>query len=163
ARVNLHNRAADGLALLAWEADRILSYRLVPLKAGGNPLLWGGGGPPFPNFTPSPPRLGGARPRQGPFERPLPPRPRRAPPPLPPVVGPGAEVVLDVTTADQLGRPVAAELSLALVDRALLRLHGDNLPPIGPYFHDRKRTGAFTTSATNAFRYAPIALPVSGT
>jgi hypothetical protein len=54
--------------------------------------------------------------------------------PTEPAVGPGAEVEVRVTTTDQMGRPVAAELSLALVDRALLRLYGDRLPPIGPFF-----------------------------
>ena len=58
------------------------------------------------------------------------------------------------TTADQLGRPVAAEVSLALVDRSLLRLFGDRLPPIGPFFYDQTRTGAFATESTNTFRYA---------
>ena len=48
-----------------------------------------------------------------------------------------------MTTADQLGRPVAAELSLALVDLSLLRLFGDRMPPIGPFFYNQTRTGAF--------------------
>ena len=43
--------------------------------------------------------------------------------------------------------------SLALVDRSLLRLFGDQLPPIGPFFYDQTRTGAFATEATNTFRY----------
>ena len=45
--------------------------------------------------------------------------------------------------------------SLALVDRSLLRLFGDRLPPIGPFFYDQTRTGAFATESTNTFRYAP--------
>ena len=68
--------------------------------------------------------------------------------------GPGGEVEVEVTTADQLGRPVAAEVSLALVDRSLLRLFDDRLPPIGPFFYDQTRTGAFATESTNTFRYA---------
>ena len=51
--------------------------------------------------------------------------------------GPGARSRSRSTTADQLGRPVAAELSLALVDRSLLRLFDDRLPPIGPFFYDQ--------------------------
>ena len=50
---------------------------------------------------------------------------------------------------------------MALVDRSLLRLFGDKLPPIGPYFYDQTRTGAFTTEATNTFRDEPTTLPVS--
>ena len=66
-----------------------------------------------------------------------------------------------MTTVDQLGRPVAAEVSLALVDRSLLRLFNDRLPPIGPFFYDQTRTGAFSTEATNTFRDEPATLPVS--
>ena len=51
--------------------------------------------------------------------------------PAKPVFGPGEAVELEVTTVDQLGRPVAAEFSIAMVDRSLLRLFGDRLPPIG--------------------------------
>ena len=43
--------------------------------------------------------------------------------PAKPVVGPGEAVELDVTTVDQLGRPVSAELSIAMVDQSLLRLY----------------------------------------
>ncbi len=77
--------------------------------------------------------------------------------PARPVVGPGEPVELEVTTRDQLGRPVAAELSLAMVDRALLARFGDRLPPIRPTFNNMVRSGAFATRATNTFRYAPRA------
>jgi hypothetical protein len=49
-----------------------------------------------------------------------------------PIVGPLDEVEIDVTARDHLGRPVAAELSLAMVDRALLRQFADPLPPDRP-------------------------------
>ena len=42
-----------------------------------------------------------------------------------------------------------------MVDQALLRIHEDHLPAIGPYFYSQTRTGAFATEATNTFRYAP--------
>src|SRR5439155_21715060 len=69
--------------------------------------------------------------------------------PAKPVVGPGDTVELDVTTVDQLGRPVAAELSIAMVDHSLPRLFNDRLPEIGPFFYNQTRTGAFETEATN--------------
>ena len=72
-----------------------------------------------------------------------------------PAVAPGDSVEIDVTTVDQLGRPVPAELSIAVVDQSLLRLFNDSLPPIGPFFFGQTRTGAFATEATNTFRYAP--------
>src|SRR5438445_13884765 len=78
-----------------------------------------------------------------------------------PTVGPGEEVEVEVTTLDQLGRPVAAELSLALVDRSLLRLFQDRLPAIGSFFYDQTRTGAFATASSNTFRYEPATEPVA--
>ena len=35
------------------------------------------------------------------------------------------------------------------------------MPPIGPYFYNQSRTGAFETSATNRFEYSPDTTPVS--
>ena len=48
-----------------------------------------------------------------------------------------------------------------MVDQSLLRLYSDNLPAIGPFFYNQTRTGAFSTEATNTFRYEPGTVPVS--
>ena len=161
ARINLHSRAAAGTALLAWEADRILSYRIIATKEGDNPLTWEVDGGQFPNVSLTAARMDGNRFHQARLdlrvERDL----RVTVAPAKPTVGPGGEVEVEVTTVDQLGRPVAAEVSLAMVDKALLRLHGDPLPPIGRFFYDQSRTGAFATEATNTFRYAPATSPVA--
>src|SRR5262249_46018324 len=81
--------------------------------------------------------------------------------PKKPAVGPNEEVEVEVTTRDQLGRPVAAEVAVALVDRALLRLYQDRLPPIGGFFYNQSRVGAFATQATNTFQYQPPTIPVA--
>jgi len=161
AKVNLHSRAAAGTALLAWEADRILSYKIVPTRKGDNPLTWEVDGGQFPNVSLTAARMDGTHFHEARLdlrvERDL----RVTVAPAKPTVGPGGPVEVEVTTLDQLGRPVAAEVSLALVDKALLRLHGDSLPPIGRFFYDQSRTGAFATEATNTFRYAPATMTVS--
>ena len=51
ASVNLHSRDRAGTALLTWEADRILSYKIVTLREGDNTVAWAIDGPQFPNFT----------------------------------------------------------------------------------------------------------------
>src|SRR5207249_8156674 len=51
AQVQLHSRSQPGTALLTWEADRILGYRLVPVQEGNNPIAWEVVGAQFPNFT----------------------------------------------------------------------------------------------------------------
>jgi tetratricopeptide (TPR) repeat protein len=161
ASVNLHSRGRAGTCLLTWEADRILSYKLVSVKDGDNPVGWAIDGSQFPNFT-----LTAARMWENKFdqakldiqvERDL----RVTVTPVKPLVGPGENVVLDVTTVDQLGRPASAELSIAMIDQSLLRLYGDRMPPIAGFFYNQSRTGAFSTEATNTFRYAPATVPVA--
>ncbi len=161
AAVNLHSRSKPGTALLTWEADRILQYKLVPIKEGDNPVSWPVEGPQFPNFTLTASRMVEDRFDKAALdirvERDL----KVTLKPTKPSVGPGEEVEVEVTTVDQLDRPVAAEIALAMVDRSLLRLFNDKLPPIGPYFYDQTRTGAFSTEATNTFKDEPATLAVS--
>ena len=161
-KVNLHNRGGAGLALVTWEADRVLRYRLVDVKGGDNPLEWEVDGAQVPYFTLAATRMEGTWLDEARLDLSITRDLRVSLKPIRPTIAPGEEVVLEVTTLDQLDRPVAAELSLALVDRALLRLHADTAPPIGPFFNDRTRTNAFTTGTTNAFRYSPTSRPVAG-
>lgn len=153
ATVNLHSRGRAGTALLAWEADRILRYQLVKLKDGDNPVVWAIDGAQFPNFTLTAARMAGTKFDEARLdvrvERDL----RVKVQPTKSATGPGEEVEVEITTEDQLGRPVAAEVALALVDESLLRLYDDNRPPIGRFFYDQTRTGAFTTASTNVFTY----------
>jgi uncharacterized protein YfaS (alpha-2-macroglobulin family)/TolA-binding protein len=160
ASVNLHSRERAGTALLTWEADRILSYRIVTINEGENALAWVVDGAQFPNFTLTATRMWRNLCDRANLdiqvERDL----KVAVTPAAAVVAPGQPVELVVTSADQLGRPVAAELSIAVIDKSLLRLFGDRLPEIGPYFYNQARTGAFATEATNTFRYEPKTSPV---
>ena len=161
ASVNLHSRDRTGTALLTWEADRILTYKIVGLSEGNNPVAWVVDGAQFPNFTLTATRMAKNKLDQARLdvqvERDLKVEISLAKP----SVAPGDSVDIDVTTVDQLGRPVAAELSIAVVDQSLLRLFNDSLPPIGPFFFGQARTGAFATEATNTFRYAPATTGVA--
>ena len=162
ARVNLHNRGPAGTAVLTWEADRILSYRIVALAPGDNAVAWPVDGGQFPNFTLSAARMAGARFDEARLDLRVERELRVTLTPTKTAVGPGDEVEVEVDTADQLGRPVAAEVSLAMVDRALLRLVNDQRPTIGDFFlADQTRVGAFTTSSTNTFAYNPATTAVS--
>ena len=161
ASVNVHSRGRAGTALLTWEADRILSYQIVPLVDGDNAVAWTVDGAQFPNFTLNAARMWEDRFDQAKLdvavERDL----RVTVAPVKTVVAPGDSVELDVTTVDQLGKPVSAELSIAMTDQSLLRLFGDRQPPIGRFFYDQTRTGAFATEATNTFHYVPATTPVA--
>ena len=160
AEVRLVNRGPAGTALLTWEADRILSYKIVPLQEGENALTWEVEGPQFPNFTLAASRMAASAFHEARLdvrvERDL----RVTITPRAPSVGPGGEVEVEVSTTDQNGKPVAAELSIALVDRSLLRLFGDRLPTIDRFFYDQSRTSAFATQSSATFRYQPATVPV---
>jgi len=161
ASVKLHSRERAGTALLTWEADRILTYKIVTLVEGDNAVAWMIEGSQFPNFTLTASRMWRSELDLAKLdvdvERDL----RVTLAAARPVVGPGEPIELEVTTVDQLGRPVAAELSVAMVDQSLLRLFHDSLPEIGAFFYNQARTGAFATEATNTFHYEPETAPVT--
>ena len=161
ATVNLHSRDRAGTALLTWEADRILIYKIVTLKEGDNTIAWAIDGPQFPNFTLTSTRMWRNKCDRATLDLQVERDLRVTVAPAKPIVGPGEAVELEVSTVDQLGRPVSAELSIAMVDQSLLRLFGDPLPAIGSFFYNQTRTGAFATEWTNTFWYAPATVPVS--
>ena len=155
ASVNLHSRGRSGTALLTWEADRILSYRIVSLNDGNNPLAWAVENGQFPNFTLTATRMWRNESDEARLDLQVERDLRVDVKPTRTNVGPGEPIELDITTVDQLGRPVSAELSISMVDLSLLRLFNDRLPEIGSFFYNQSRTGAFATQATNTFRYQP--------
>ena len=119
AAVRLVNRGKSGTALVAWEADRIVRYRLFDLKEGENRLDWEVEGPEFPNVSLTASRMDDRRFDQArvdlKVERDL----RITLAPKLSSVASGAEVEVEITAIDQLGRPAQAELAMALVDQAL--------------------------------------------
>jgi len=161
ATVRLINRAKPGTALIAWEADRILRYQLVAIKEGENSVDWPVEGPQFPNFTLTASRMLDQAFNEAKLdikvERDL----RLTLKPKSTSVAPGAEVEVEITAVDQMGQPAQAEVALALVDRTLLARFGDKTPPIGPFFYDQTRLGAFTTESTNTFKDEPRTEPVA--
>ncbi len=160
AKVRLINRGPAGTALVAWEADRILSYKLLPVTEGENALSWQIAGPQFPNFTLTAARIADTKFHEARLDLDVVRELSVTVRPAKESYAPNEEVTLEVETRDQLGNPVAAEVGVALVDEALLRLFADPLPPIGDYFYNQRRTGAFGTTSTNTFRYAPATVPV---
>lgn len=160
ATVRLLNRGPAGVALLAWEADRILRYQVAPIETGENPLEWEVDGAQFPNFTLTASRMAGVRYDSARLDVLVQRQLQVAVKPAKEATGPGEEFALEIETKDQLGRPVAAEVSIALIDQALLRRFPDPLPPIDAFFYNQRRTGSFATEATNPFQYHPATVPV---
>ena len=57
-----------------------------------------------------------------------------------PIYEPGATTEVEVRDTDQLGQPVKAEFSLALVDESLFAIYPDTLTPIKRFFPTRHPT-----------------------
>ena len=156
----MHNRSGDGPALLTFEADKILSYRIIEIKEGHNPIDWTVTGEQFPNFTLNVARMAGTTLNEARLDLGIVRDLIVTIAPTKETVGPNEEVEVSIRTTDQMDKPVSAEIGMALVDRALLRLHQDALPAIGPYFYNQTRVGAFSTSSTIGFQYNPPSVPV---
>jgi hypothetical protein len=69
-----------------------------------------------------------------------------------PLARPGSAGTLTVTTRDHTGEPVAAEVSLALVDAALLAIQSDYAGDPRPFFHGRKRRHRLSQQSSFQYR-----------
>ena len=161
AEVNLYWREKPALALVTFEGSRVFGYRLVPLQTGANKLPVPMGADLAPNFELAVAVMTeAARFHQAscPFtvERELRvsldvrrPGGAAGPP------APGEPVEVTVTTSDPQGKPVAAEVSLALVERALLEEFPGAMPDIRAMFRGQPRTPAVRTGSSVSFAYRP--------
>ncbi|RME76582.1 MAG: hypothetical protein D6776_01035, partial [Planctomycetota bacterium] len=68
-------------------------------------------------------------------------------------VAPGGELTLRFKATDQAGRPVQAELGLAIVDEAIFSLRPDPTPRLAPWFYDQRRSLAVRTRSSYAWSY----------
>lgn len=75
--------------------------------------------------------------------------------------GPQDEAELSIEARDHAGKPVVAELSLGLIDQALLTLFPDRLGDVAAFF-DQSPRGRFLASASSAnFSYQGISRPIN--
>ncbi len=180
ADVRLHWREDRALALVTFQGARVLDYRLVELQKGENPLEIpmtarlapnfelavavmidvraqggdAGGDKPIRRFhAASSPflverdlRVSVAAKRKGEGEGP---------------VRPGDEVEVTVTTTDPQGNPVAAEVSLAMVEKSLMDRFAWPLVPIQDFFRGQMREPAVRTTSSITFAYRPKTRPIN--
>jgi len=180
AEVTLHWREEPALALVTFQADRVLDYRLVPLKTGPNKLPVAMTSQLAPNFELEAAVMVDVRSGLGDTERKNR-KARSAPPqrfheassPFTVVrdlkvslscrrkddekgpMKPGEPMEVTVTTTDPQGRPVAAEVSLAMVEQALLSQFEWPMPPIDEFFRTGRREPAVRTTSSITFAYRP--------
>jgi uncharacterized protein YfaS (alpha-2-macroglobulin family)/TolA-binding protein len=65
---------------------------------------------------------------------------------------PGEEVTFSVRTTDAAGNPVQAEVGFSVVDEAMFQVAPDRSPAIRPFFYDRKRLDRVVTSSSLGFK-----------
>ena len=68
---------------------------------------------------------------------------------------------MTVTTTDPQGKPVAAELSLAMVEQSLLERFASPLPSIGDFFRGAQREPAVRCTSSITFSYRPATQPIN--
>ncbi|HNQ87721.1 MAG TPA: MG2 domain-containing protein [Verrucomicrobiota bacterium] len=161
-RARLHSRMDKGLALVTFEGETILHHRILELKQDYHDIAIAVGHELFPNFRLAVAAMDGrdlrAAVKDFTVEREL----KVLVKPLKDAFLPGETGHVEVGVTDQSGRPVEAELSLALVNEALFAICPDPLMPILDYFQkDAWRHAEFKLGATCAFRYPGKTRPVS--
>jgi alpha-2-macroglobulin len=154
AKVRLHSRLDKGLALLTYEGESILRYQIVDLRKDYNDIAFEVGHDLFPNFRLAAAVIDGrdlrSTAKEFTVEREL----KVVIKPVKEAFLPGEEGKVEITVTDQTGKPVEAELSLALVNEALYAVVPDTLTPILDFFQkDARRHAEFHTGATCGFRY----------
>ncbi len=148
-KVDAHSRVAAPLALVTLAGEAILEHRVVELAAGHNDIAMAVGSAHWPQFEVSVLYLDGDKlhcARHGfVVKRPL--SIELETPAVPPE--PGAEIDIVVTTKDGLGKPVAAELSVALTGSGLFTQCPDEGSAISAAFAENLRTrGSIRTSSS---------------
>ena len=170
--MSIHSRLKPVYALATFEGESIIRYDVVWLKPGMNPLQFTVGHEHFPDFYLAVAAIDNRQLRMNrkhfTVERqlnlsvtwkegdPIPDPNQTLPGYLP---GEAAEI--QVRATDQLGVPVKAEFSLALVDEALFAIYKDTVMHINDFFQKGlRRHAAMRTASSCAFPYRPTTRPV---
>ena len=152
--LRLHSRVAKGLALLTYEGEEVIAHKIISIKKGDNKLEIPVEHAHFPNFRVSVALIDGrelrAASKRFNIKREL----KVTITPGKESYAPGEKAEVDISVTDQLGKPVKAELALALVNQALLDRYPDNTPQILTYFQEgANRFTEFSLISTCDFSY----------
>lgn len=152
ATVKVANRAGRRLVLRTLQADGILAADTFVLPEGESTLELPLQSEHAPNFALALSMIDGTHLHvaQREFEVA---RELRLTVTAPPTARPGTEIEVELEARDPHGRPVAAEIALSLVDRALLELFADPTPEIGACFFGQRRETEFRTASSCGWSY----------
>lgn len=150
AKVFVNVPVAPAPVLLTWEGERVLEHRVVVVTERSNTIDMPLRGEHAPNvFLRMAVAKGGALHEDGDevavFQY-LDVQVVAEPSDL----RPGGRVSLRVTTTDQSGRPVRAQVGVDVVDAAVHQVAPDRTPQIKPFFYDQRRTHGVSTTSSGA-------------
>lgn len=145
------------LALVTYEGEEIIGYKILPLAAGHNAHEIAVDNQHFPNFSVGVAVMSGnkfhAATREFQIERQL----NIVMTPSKPTLRPREELTLDITVTDHLGLPVQGEIGLAMIDNALLTRFPDTTPNIVEFFQSgARRQSAMRSETSCTFSYTPV-------
>jgi hypothetical protein len=153
--LNIHSRLEENLCLVTFEGDWVIEHRLLNLKKGNNEFKFRVGHSLFPNFVISANVMDGNKFYEArthfTVQRGL----NVAIRPNKETYAPGEEAEIEITTTDQLGNAISAEISLAMVDEALYFLFADPYKDIRSFFYPARREAYMRTDSSCVFKYAP--------
>jgi TolA-binding protein len=159
--VRLHSRLPEGLALLTFEGEDIISHQVLTLKSGYNTIDFTPDHSHFPNFRIAVATIADraihTTSKDFTIEREL----RISVTPRKGIEAPGDDALVDLVVTDQNGKPIEAALSLGLVNEALYSIYPDKAPPILSFFQSAARRHAeFRVGSTCGFAYHGVTRPV---
>lgn len=151
----IHSRLKEGLALITFEGENIIAYRIVKLVPGYNPIGIDVDNRYFPNFHMSIAFMAGNKFYQVGQNFSVVRRMNIELRMEKDVYLPGEKAKVEVFVTDHMGKPIKAEVSLALVNEALFALHPDARTHITSFFQkDAKRHAKMRTITSCSFSYS---------
>ena len=172
AKLQLHWREKPALVLVTYQGARVLDYKLVRLKTGANEIEVPMTASLAPNFELAAAVMTDERAPKDPEEAKKFRRFHQASSPFAverelkvtisaarrdgEPARPGDDVEVTITAADPQGKPVEAELSLAMIEQSLWEMFGANVPPIQDFFRGQPRVSALRTTSSVSFAYHPV-------
>jgi tetratricopeptide (TPR) repeat protein len=153
--IDIHHRFKMKTVLLTFEGERVFRYRVVRLPSGKNAVKVGMDELLAPNFILSASVLDGADLHEASREFRVTRGLQVSVRALDATHTPGGKARIEVFTRDPLGRPVSAEVALAMVDSAYLALYPRADRDPSKVFFTRRMPGCGTV-ATNTFAFEAV-------
>lgn len=155
--LRLHSRVEKGLALLTYEGEEVIGHQIIAIKKGDNQLKIPVEHAHFPNFRVSVALIDGRELRGASKRFNIKRELKVTIKPVKDVYAPGEKAQVEIAVTDQLGKPVKAELALALVNQALLDQFPDQTPNILTFFQEgTRRFTEFSLVSTCDWSYTAL-------